>query len=297
MRCVNIKWFFIFCSFLLPVNGLCAPSSITLAVVSQSPKNEIKKLDPLISYIALNLEDPHLKTGKIRVEKDVSKLIAGLRARKIDLYFGEPFITSLIYRLGDVRPLLQLPTLKTDKHSSLILVAKNSPIKTLRDLKGKTIAFDTALSSIGYMLPKISLQDQGFRLSLKNPKTPPSSENINYVFSGANENTLLWVQRGKAEAGAIDSEIFRELPKEVSQDFKVLYKTISLPPILISYRSNLSPILVEKIKSILKRMHQSENGKKILEDLGNAEKFQEIQKSTTDFLLRKQDFLLKEIKY
>lgn len=297
MRCVNIKWFFIFCSLLLPTYGLCSPASITLASISQSPKNEIKKLDPLISYIALNLNDPRFKTGKIRVEKDVSKLLIGLRDRKIDLFIGEPFVTSLLYRMGDLRPFLQLPTHKTDKHSALIIVSKNSSIKTLRDLRGKTIAFDNALSSIGYMLPKISLIDKGYRLTFKKPNTPISSDDIYYVFSGANENTLLWVQRGKAEAGAIDSEIFRQQSKDVIQDFRILDKTIPLPPLMISYRSNLSPDLIEKIKNILKKMHQSENGKKILEDLGDAEKFQDIPKSTTDFLLRKQDFLLKEIKY
>lgn len=292
-----IRFFWLIFGFLIPIYSYAAPSSLTLGVIGQNPKIEIKKLDPLISYIAIQLQDPNLKTGKVRVEKDVAKMLTALRERKIDLFIGEPFVSSLLQRMGDLRLLLQLPTHGTDKHTSIIIVSKSSPIRTLKDLKGKTITFENPLSSLGYMLPKIMLLDKGYKLFFKKETLSPNPEDINYVFSGANENTLLWVKRGKVEAGAIDSEIFKRQSKDVIQDFRIIDRTLPLPPLIISYRSNLSPDLVEQIKKILKKMHQTENGKQILEDLGDADKFLDIPKSTLDFLSRKHDFLLKEVKY
>lgn len=276
---------------------LQAASTLTLGTISQSPKNEIKKYDPLISYIALNLQDPYRMTGKTRVEKNIGAMLHALRERKIDLFVGEPFVSSLLQRAGDLRFMLQIPLLGTEKHASLIIVGKDSAIKSLADLKGKTLAFDDPLSSLGYLQPKIFLMEKGYKLAYRKPSAPARADEINYVFSGAPENTLLWIKKGKADAGAIDSEIFRTQPKELIQSYKTLDRSSALPPLLISYRSNLSPELVEQIKTILKRMHQSENGKKILEDLGAVPKFQDISKSTLDFLGKKQEFLLKEVKY
>lgn len=278
--------------------AFCESSTLTLGVFSQEPKNEVKRLDPLIHYIVENLQNSPVTLGKIRVERNISKMIAASRERKVDLFMGGPLVSYLLKNSGEFDLLLQISTFETDKHSALFLVTQKSPIKTIKDLRGNTLAFESPLSSIGYFMPKMLLQEKGYKLvPKKKTLTPLPSEEITYLFSGSDENTLLWLIKGKVEAGVVSSEHFKRRPKEITQEFRIIEKTVPVPPLLLSYRSNLSPDLVKQIKNILKKMHQDEKGRKILENLYQTSRFQDIPKSTLDFLQKKKDFIQKEVKY
>lgn len=279
-------------------SGHAATNTLTLGIISDEPKTQIKKYDPLIQYIVTNLHNVNFSRGQVRVEKNISQMLSRMYEKKIDLFIGEGFVTAVIKRSANFQFLLQIPSLNNEKHYSVILVTQNSPIKKLRDLKGKIIAFNNPLSTFGYLLPKMFLLERGYKLFLtKKDSAPLHIDDINYLFSGADENSLLWLKRGKVLAAAIDAENFKREPKEVTNEFKVLEKTISTPPLFISYRSNLPSDIVEQIKIILKKMHQTESGKIILNQLNAQPKLQDISQSTLDFLLKNRELLQKEIKF
>lgn len=183
-----------------------------------------------------------------------------------------------------------------EKHSSVIFVRKKSPIEKLSDLKGKRIALEDPLSTTGYFLPKVFMIQKGLRLVPKKSHLDSVlSDEVGYLFSQEDGNTLLWVRKGKVDSGAVDYENYKR-EKGFNEDFKILAQTSSLPSLMVSARPDLPPFLSDKVKSILKTMDSSEEGRKILKDLHGTIKFDEIPPQALTPLLKSLDFIHLELK-
>ncbi|MFQ5949817.1 MAG: PhnD/SsuA/transferrin family substrate-binding protein, partial [Nitrospiria bacterium] len=75
---------------------------------------------------------------------------------------------------------------------------------------------------------------------------------------------------------------------------KIIHETYSIPRHIVSYRADLPPKLVARIKEILLGMDQSEEGRKALKAFERTTKFDEIPEQSLAPLLRSQDFIDKE---
>ncbi len=253
-------------------------SPLIVGALSPSPNTEIKKLYPLANYLASQLQAyGFVKEGRVRIEKNISQMSKLLRSKKVDLYLGTPFNSIALEQSAEMSFLVQAVSQGAGKHSSVIFVRTDSPVKYLRDLKGEVIAFENSLSTFGYLLPKSLLKERGYKLKfLKKVTDPAPSEEVAYVFSQDDGNTLLWVKKRKVGAGAVDAEAYQKQAEESLAQLRIIERTISLPPLLIGYRSTLSPELVKALKEILKKMHKTDEGKAILSGLEDISRFQDI---------------------
>ena len=159
---------------------------------------------------------------------------------------------------------------------SVIFTRKDSAIARLEDLKGKVIAFEEPFSSAGYFFPKMLLLEKDLRLALKRQGNDPvKPDEVGYIFSHGDSNTIYMVLNGVVAAGATDDQKYFTLVKSLDS-FKIIHETVSFPRQLVSYRADLRAKLVTKIRDILLNMHRSESGKKVLQDLESTTKFEPI---------------------
>jgi phosphonate transport system substrate-binding protein len=157
---------------------------------------------------------------------------------------------------------------------SVIFTKRNSGIKSLEDLKGKTIVFEDAGSTSGYLLPKLFLLRRGVKLTEKrgfNPDSAPTD--ISYVFAYTQENLVERVLTQQAAAGAFSNDDFSALDEKKKVDIAVLAQTERLPRHLVSVRSDLAPALASRLETILLSMHEDAEGRKILQRTDNTTKF------------------------
>jgi ABC-type phosphate/phosphonate transport system substrate-binding protein len=262
---------------LLLYSHALAGEILRIASTSSRASDEIKKFLPVATYLAKALATEGITEGQVVVARSLRETAKLLHDGKADLYMDSPFPSMVVSHLSGSKLLLRRWKKGVAEYRSLIFVKNDSGILRLENLIQKTLGFETSYSTSAYFLPKIILLHKGFKLKpMDYPGAPVAPGETGYLFTGDDENTLAWVLKGKVDAGATDDQTyFNEAGREFS-NFHVVYKSFPIPRHLVSHRGNLGSRLVAKIKDVLKKMDQSETGKKALHDFENTAKFDEI---------------------
>lgn len=262
---------FLFLTISLPATA----KTITIGTISDEPYEEIREYLPLAQYLAGQLASDGITGGKVLITKSIDETAHALREGKLDVFFDSPFPSIAVQNLARTKFLLRRWKKGVEKYHSVIFVLKDSGIKNLQGLKGKIFAFEEPFSTSGYLIPKKMLTDAGIRLASKSD-TPPLPNEVAYVFSGEDENTMLWVLKGKASGGTMDNYKFEEEAKGDRNRLMIIASSPWFPRHIVSCRTDLPPQLVTRIKEVLVQMDRSEEGRKVLEVFEKTKKFDEI---------------------
>jgi len=281
---------FVLAGLLFPAFAWAGP--LNIGSISSEPVAEIRKFLPFARYLAKELQSEEIDQGKIIVANNIPQMANFLREGNVDLYIDSPFPVLAASRLSGSKFLLRRWKKGSAQYHSVIFTKNDGVISRLEDLRGKIVAFEEPFSSSGYFFPKVALMQEGFKLVPKgNASDPVGRDEVGYIFSLDDENTMVWVLRGKVVAGAMDDQSYLREARRHINSLKVVYKDPPLPRHIVSYRANLSAKLVARIKEILAKMDQSEGGKKALQDFERTTKFDDIPESSMASLLRATKFI------
>lgn len=125
-----------------------------------------------------------------------------------------------------------------------IVVRKDSDIETLEDLNGHTFAFVDPQSSSGYVVPMCGLKKAGVTLG-------------DVIFSGSHEASVLAVQNGTIDAGAIaqiryDNAIVQGVLS--ADELRVIWQSDLIPNVPIVVKDSMGPKLRERLKELFINM-------------------------------------------
>lgn len=90
-----------------------------------------------------------------------------------------------------------------DTYRAAIVVAVNSPLQTLEELKGRAFAFGAVNSTQGHLIPRLMLQQAGLRLE----------DFSTYIYTGSHVATANAVTSGRVDAGALQDTLAQELAR------------------------------------------------------------------------------------
>ena len=251
---------------------------ITLGLVSEIDQAAIENhFHDFVGYVAkrLSLE---AADGKVVVAPTPFELAKLLEQRRVDFYFESVYPTYTINYVHNAgKTILRRYKGGQAEYQSLIFTKRTGPIKRLEDLRGKTLAFEDPGSTSGYLLPKLFLQKQGFKLSEKRDFDPyASNATTSYVFAYSQDRLVDLVRRQEAQAGAFSDDDYAALSEAVKSEFTILAQTEKLPRHLVSVRADLDPELAGRIETILLGMQDDEEGRRILEKLDRTTKFDRL---------------------
>jgi phosphonate transport system substrate-binding protein len=263
---------------------LAGAESFKLGSISISPVVETRKFWPLASYLARQLQSEGIGEAKVVVAESIPAMSSFLQTREADLYIDSVFPAVAVSRLSGSKLLLQRWKKGKSDYQSIIFTRKDSGIARLEDLKGKVIAFEEPFSSTGYFFPKMVLLKKGLRMTPKRQGSDPvKSDEVGYIFSHGDSNTILSVLNSVVAAGASDSQKYLAVAKNVDS-FKILHETVSIPRQIVSYRADLPAKLVTKVKEVLMNMHQTAEGRQVLQAFESTTKFDEIPVRDIDLM-------------
>ena len=242
-------------------------SAIVLGDISDDPAEVIDGTQPLADYLAEHLEEYGITSGQVRVVPTISEMTKLLENGEIDLYFDSTYPATLISDETGAQIILRRWRFGVEKYHSVIFARADSGITSLEDLTGHMVAMDAPYSTSGYMLPAVKLIENGLNLFGKRGYGEPVAANeVGFVFSYDDENTLQWVLNGLVSAGVTDDYHFDvAFPEEVTQKLVVLARTESTPRQVVLARKGLEPGLLEAIKQTLIGIDEDEAGKAALE--------------------------------
>jgi len=257
---------------------------------------EGKKFSLLANYLARQLQSEGIGLGNVVAAKSIEAMASLLRGSKADIYIDGFFPAMAVSRLSGSKLLLRRWKNGGSDYKSVFFTRKDSRITILEHLGGKVIAFDEPFSSFGYFVPKVELLKITFMVLPDRPGAGSvRGEEVRYIFSGGDTNTIYKVANGEVAAGAVADERYHALAKNLA-GLKILHETASFPRQLVSHRADLPITLVAKIKNILLDMTQSEEGRKILREFDNTAKFDEIPAPVHDLMMGLKKYVEAELK-
>ncbi|HEX2438350.1 MAG TPA: phosphate/phosphite/phosphonate ABC transporter substrate-binding protein [Methylomirabilota bacterium] len=185
---------------------------------------------------------------RVTVASDYAAVIEALRNHTADLAFVHPGGYVLASR--EAKAVIVAKNLWHGKSSftSRIYVRRESGIKTVEELRGKTIAFVDPASSSGYIYPMVLLIQRGL-VTNRDPK----SFFKDVVFSGAHDASMRALLNGHVDAIA-SFDMAREQYLKDPAERERLVAVAETPPIPeagIAAREGLDPATFAKVRAAL----------------------------------------------
>ena len=185
---------------------------------------------------------------RVTVASDYAAVIEALRNRTADLAFVHPGGYVLASR--EARATIVAKNLWHGKatFTSRIYVRREAGLKTLEDLRGKTIAFVDPASSSGYIYPMVLLIQRGL-VKNRDPKTFFKE----VVFSGAHDASMRALLNGHVDAIASFDMAREQYLKDPAERERliVVAESTPIPEAGIAARDGLDPALVAKVRAAL----------------------------------------------
>lgn len=124
-------------------------------------------------------------------------------------------------------------------YQSVIIVAPNSQIQKIGDLKGKRFAFGDKYSTQSHIIPRIILEGHGIGIK----------DLASYKYIGSHLDVANAVVSGTADAGGIQDNLGRRLAKEGL--VRIIYVSKYYPSSGIAMNKNVPPDILKKVRHAL----------------------------------------------
>ena len=260
-----------------PAPELTESRAIVLGDISDDPAEVIEGSQPLADYLAAQLGEYGITEGQVRVAASTDEMAKLLANGEVDLYFDSTYPATLISDQSGAKVILRRWRFGVEEYRSVIFASAASGIASVNQLPGHMVAMDAPYSTSGFVLPSVHLMENGLTLAGKKSTGDPVKEDeVGFVFSYDDENTLQWVLSGLAAAGVTDDYNFDvAFPEEARAQLVELARTEYTPRQVVVMRSGLDLELIQAIVRVLTTMHETEAGAAALEPFQTS-KFDEF---------------------
>jgi phosphonate transport system substrate-binding protein len=233
------------------------------AIPDENPTELMRIYTPFAEYLAKELGMKVQFTPVV----DYAATVEGLAAKKLDLvWYGGFTSVQAVRRTNGTAKRLVLR--QEDAEFKSVFVARpDSGIKGLGDLKGKTFAFGSVSSTSGHLMPRSFLLQAGVN---------PEKDMKQVAYSGAHDATVLWVESGKVEAGALNFLVWDKLVQQKKVDqgkVSVFYTTPPYVDYVWTARGDLDKGIQDKIVAAFLKLDDANPEHRRLLDLHRTKKY------------------------
>jgi phosphonate transport system substrate-binding protein len=233
-----------------------APKELRIsAIPDENPQEMLRIYTPFADYLTKEIGIPVKFTPVV----DYVATVEGLAGNKLDMvwYGGLTSVQAARQAKGARRIIMRKEDAEFKSH---FITRKQTGIKELKDLKGKTFSFGSVSSTSGHLMPRYFLLKTGIN---------PEKDFSKFSFSGAHDATAAWVEAGRVDAGALNFLVWDKLVETKKVDTGKVGIFWTTPP-YVDYvwtiRAGIDKGTVEKIsKAFLKLDYNNAEHKKLLD--------------------------------
>lgn len=256
-----------------------------IGVISAKPDKRLKDHAALAEYLSVRLEKLGIQHVRIVVAKDIEEMRRLIKTGDVHVMMESALATIEMEKTG-MAPALLAWRKGVPEYRTLFVARKDSSIKTLDDLKGKTIVFEDESSTSAYAIPIVELKKNSLR-PVASTDGHTAGDSIRFLFAGEARNEAYWVAQGKADAAAFSDNDWDSLPEKIRTELRIIHATTPILRYVVSLRGNLRPVLKESIEQILLDMDKHPEGRLALKKASDTKKIERL----TEDNLRSLDYV------
>jgi len=213
----------------------------------------IKRFTPLAEYLSKEVHRPVSIEVSNTYDTHIQKIGHGV----LDMAFMGPASYVILTDRFGKRPILAAFETKEGKlFHGHIMVRKDSPITSLRQLKGKRFVFGDRDSTMSHFVPRWMLLKSGIDVK----------DFSNVTFVANHDNIALGILAGTFDAGAVKEEVFL---KYEPQGLRSLARSPAVADHIFVAREGLPKALAQSLRQALLRLAKSDEGRMILAGIRN----------------------------
>lgn len=246
-----------------------AKTRLVLADIdSDDPTGKVEQFTPLADYLASNLSEFGIEEVAIRIAPDLETMSFWMANGDVDLYYDSPYPTMIVSDESGAEVLLRRWRDGSPVYHSVFFTRADSPLETIENLNGQLIAFDHIASSSGFMLPMSYLISQDITPIEAAIGADVAADQVGYVFTNDDDNTIQWVISGRVGVGVVDNLTYvNDIPEEIRENLRILAETEEIPRQVMLANPDLDPELRAAVVELLTELDEAEEGQAILEIL------------------------------
>lgn len=207
---------------------------------------------PVMDYLSKNIEGAEFK---VEASRNYAAYDKKLFSREFHFSLPNPYQTvrslehgySVFGKMSD-----------DENFRGIILVRKDSAIKSIKDLKGKAISYPAPTALAATMMPQYYLQTHGLNVMT----------DVDNRYVGSQESSIMNVFLGDTTAGATWPPPWHALSKErpeLAEQLEIKWQTEPLPNNGLVARDDMPDTLVRQVAKLLFELHTNEQGREMLE--------------------------------
>lgn len=243
----------LFC-LILPEQALSSEKTLKITLIPhRSTMGNFRAYAPVIEALEKKLGMPI----QILASKTYDEAVEKIKTSEADVAYLGPF--SYVKAHDSLGARLIVRTIDknhTEFYHSMIITRKDSGIKTLQELKGKSFAFTDPDSTSGFLFPMVALSK--LNISLKD------FSGVKYLKRHA--NSLLAVYNGQTDAGAVSSTAKNKV-KINFDEIRILWKSQPIYRGPWVARKDLPDSLFQNIQNTLLEISSQKNAAEIFKTL------------------------------
>jgi len=255
-----------------------------VGLIGADPGQILQDFDPFVEYLRSRLRGSGVRDVTVFVAKDVDQMHTRVKEGKLDFILASAFPIVEMERDGLVPTVLAVQG--TDRaYPAVFFVRRQSSLRGLGDLRGKTLVFGTPSSTAGYAMAKAVLIMNDVSVSETTAELAPDGA-VRCEFAGEAINQAFRVIRDRADAGVFSSSDWSELSRKERSQLRIIHRTAPVINLLGSFHPSFPPALREVVENTLVDMSGNGKGRVALARALHMTKFERLTEEDGYSLLR-----------
>ncbi len=235
------------CLLVSPLSASSDPEILKMVFVPASEKGDASDYESLISIIS--------KQAKVQIEPikvvDYNAAVEAMRANRAHIawFGGKTYIIAADIANAEA---FAAGVRKGDSNAgyyAYFVVPADSPIKELKDIKGKTLSLNSIGSTSGDLIPRVEIKKAGLNVN----------DFKNIVYAGSHDACMLAAINKQADVCGVSSRNFDARIADgtiKSSDIRIIHRSPLVPPPPLAYSTKLSKELRDRIKRATLEAHK-----------------------------------------
>jgi phosphonate transport system substrate-binding protein len=187
--------------------------------------------------------------------RDVQQMNSYLRRGRVD-WVTETAGTGMLLQQGArAKPLLITERDGVSSYTSVFFVRRDSGIRSLADLRGRSVAFQNPYSTSAYYVPAAELLDARLPLEiLLSPMDRPAPDGVGYLFARTELNIATWVHKRLVDVGVMSNLDWQNPPRvplAFRADLMIVHETPPYPRAIEMIRGDMDPKVEARLREVL----------------------------------------------